>query len=62
MTGLNRRLDNLSNSIAAAQVAVSEMPNLRALELGNEPDGTKYISYSLLIVFMSDCEFSVFRL
>ncbi|KAJ5638261.1 beta-glucuronidase [Penicillium lividum] len=36
--GLNRRLDNISNTIAAASVAVDQMANLYAIELGNEPD------------------------
>ncbi|KAJ5557381.1 beta-glucuronidase [Penicillium frequentans] len=35
--GLNRRLDNISNTIAAAKLAVEEMDNLYAIELGNEP-------------------------
>ncbi|PWY75493.1 hypothetical protein BO70DRAFT_388742 [Aspergillus heteromorphus CBS 117.55] len=36
--GLNRRLDNIDNTIAAAKVAKSKISNLYALELGNEPD------------------------
>lgn len=36
--GLNRRLDNISNTIAAARLAVEEMGNLYAIELGNEPE------------------------
>ncbi|CAG8395580.1 unnamed protein product [Penicillium salamii] len=36
--GLNRRLDNISNTIAAALVAQKEMDNLYAIELGNEPN------------------------
>lgn len=36
--GLNRRLDNISNTIAAAKLAVKDMDNLYAIELGNEPD------------------------
>ncbi|GFF70275.1 beta-glucuronidase [Aspergillus lentulus] len=36
--GLNRRLDNLSNTIAAATLAKTEMHNLYAMELGNEPN------------------------
>ncbi|KAJ5946929.1 beta-glucuronidase [Penicillium verhagenii] len=36
--GLNRRLDNMSNTIAAASLAVDNMSNLYAIELGNEPD------------------------
>lgn len=35
--GLNRRLDNLSNTIAAATLAKSEIKNLYSIELGNEP-------------------------
>ena len=36
--GLNRGKDNLANTIAAAKAAVAEMPNLLAIELGNEPE------------------------
>ncbi|WVQ76920.1 hypothetical protein IAR50_006599 [Cryptococcus sp. DSM 104548] len=36
--GLNRRLNNINNTIAAAQQAVGTMRNLFAIELGNEPD------------------------
>jgi hypothetical protein len=36
--GLNRRLDNIFNTIAAAKLAIEEMDNLYAIELGNEPD------------------------
>ncbi|PYH92000.1 hypothetical protein BO71DRAFT_400924 [Aspergillus ellipticus CBS 707.79] len=36
--GLNRRLDNISNTIAAAKVAKSKIANLYAIELGNEPN------------------------
>ena len=36
--GLNRRLDNISNTIAAAKLAKSEMGNLYSIELGNEPN------------------------
>ncbi len=36
--GLNRGKNNLANTIAAAKVAVSEMKNLLAIELGNEPE------------------------
>lgn len=36
--GLNRGHDNISNTIAAAQVAKSSMTNLLAIELGNEPE------------------------
>ncbi|KAL1961736.1 hypothetical protein VTN77DRAFT_1098 [Rasamsonia byssochlamydoides] len=36
--GLNRRLNNISNTIEAAKVAVSKIPNLYAIELGNEPN------------------------
>ncbi|KAJ5205099.1 beta-glucuronidase [Penicillium cinerascens] len=38
IVGLNRRLDNLSNTIAAATLAYDEMKNLYAIELGNEPN------------------------
>lgn len=37
--GLNRGKNNISNTIAAAKVAVSQMSgNLLAIELGNEPE------------------------
>ncbi|KAK2741184.1 hypothetical protein FQN55_008447 [Onygenales sp. PD_40] len=36
--GLNRRLDNIDNTVAAATVAIEEMGNLYAIELGNEPN------------------------
>ncbi|KAJ5712399.1 beta-glucuronidase [Penicillium malachiteum] len=36
--GLNRRLDNIANTISAAEEAVSVMGNLYAIELGNEPE------------------------
>ncbi|KAH8682604.1 hypothetical protein BX600DRAFT_521957 [Xylariales sp. PMI_506] len=36
--GLNRGYNNLTNTVAAAKVAVSKMSNLLALELGNEPE------------------------
>lgn len=38
VVGLNRRLDNLANTIEAAQKAVSSIDTLLAIELGNEPD------------------------
>ncbi|KAJ5368295.1 uncharacterized protein N7496_008055 [Penicillium cataractarum] len=36
--GLNRRLNNIVNSISAAKLAQSEASNLYAMELGNEPN------------------------
>ncbi|KAL4998650.1 Six-hairpin glycosidase-like protein [Aspergillus recurvatus] len=36
--GLNRRLNDIANTISAASLAVSEMDNLQAIELGNEPN------------------------
>lgn len=36
--GLNRGKNNITNTIAAAKVAVSGMSNLLAIELGNEPE------------------------
>ncbi|KAL4802189.1 hypothetical protein BDV18DRAFT_167043 [Aspergillus unguis] len=36
--GLNRRLNNIENTIDAARLAVDSMGNLRAIELGNEPN------------------------
>ncbi|KAG0155276.1 hypothetical protein PDIDSM_851 [Penicillium digitatum] len=35
--GLNRRLDDLSNTIAAARLVQRQMDNLYSIELGNEP-------------------------
>jgi hypothetical protein len=36
--GLNRRLAQLNNTIMGAEKAISTIPSLYALELGNEPD------------------------
>ncbi|KAJ0414830.1 hypothetical protein BJY00DRAFT_320701 [Aspergillus carlsbadensis] len=36
--GLNRRLNDIANTISAASLAVEQMSNLKALELGNEPN------------------------
>ncbi|PLB44796.1 hypothetical protein P170DRAFT_501658 [Aspergillus steynii IBT 23096] len=36
--GLNRRLDDVENTIAAAKVVQSKVGNLYAIELGNEPN------------------------
>ncbi|KAJ3386601.1 hypothetical protein HDU84_001454 [Entophlyctis sp. JEL0112] len=36
--GLNRELANLKNTISAAKYAVSTVPNLVGIELGNEPE------------------------
>ena len=36
--GLNRAKNNIQNTIAAAKVAVAEIKNLLAIELGNEPE------------------------
>jgi hypothetical protein len=36
--GLNRGHNNITNTVAAAKTAVSEMGNLLAIELGNEPE------------------------
>lgn len=38
VVGLDRGKNQISNTIAAAKVAVSEMSNLLAIELGNEPE------------------------
>ncbi|AEO59838.1 glycoside hydrolase family 79 protein [Thermothelomyces thermophilus ATCC 42464] len=38
VVGLNRGKNNIDNTIAAAKVAVSEVTNLLAIELGNEPE------------------------
>jgi hypothetical protein len=36
--GLNRRLDDISNTIAAARLVKATMQNLYSIELGNEPN------------------------
>ncbi|KAL4930981.1 uncharacterized protein BDV17DRAFT_297481 [Aspergillus undulatus] len=36
--GLNRRLNNIENTIDAAQLAFNSIGNLQAIELGNEPN------------------------
>lgn len=36
--GLNRGKNNIDNTIAAAKVAVQEIKNIYAIELGNEPE------------------------
>jgi hypothetical protein len=36
--GLNRRLDEVSNTISAALIVQSEGDNLYSIELGNEPN------------------------
>ncbi|SPQ24598.1 e9018af3-8033-4cad-b5e0-85f443488414 [Thermothielavioides terrestris] len=38
VVGLNRGKNNIDNTIAAAKVAVTEVKNLLAIELGNEPE------------------------
>ncbi|ORY66973.1 uncharacterized protein BCR38DRAFT_337365 [Pseudomassariella vexata] len=38
VVGLNRGKNNIANTISAAKVAVSQMSNLLAIELGNEPE------------------------
>lgn len=38
VVGLNRGKNDIENTIAAAQVAVDEVTNLLAIELGNEPE------------------------
>ncbi|KAK9426086.1 hypothetical protein SUNI508_12630 [Seiridium unicorne] len=38
VVGLNRGTNNITNTIAAAKVAVSGITNLLAIELGNEPE------------------------
>lgn len=36
--GLNRRLNNIANTISAAALAKQKIGTLHAIELGNEPD------------------------
>lgn len=38
VVGLDRGKNNITNTISAAKVAVSQMGNLLAIELGNEPE------------------------
>ncbi|KAK3896868.1 glycoside hydrolase [Staphylotrichum tortipilum] len=38
VVGLNRGKNNIANTIAAAKMAVAEVKNLLAIELGNEPE------------------------
>ncbi len=38
VVGLNRGKNNIQNTIDAAKIAVSEVGNLLAVELGNEPE------------------------
>lgn len=45
--GLNRRLNNISNTIAAAELAQSQATKLYAIELGNEPNCKIQILLSL---------------
>ena len=40
--GLNRLFNNISNTLEAAQEAVKRIPQLDAIEFGNEPNGTHY--------------------
>jgi hypothetical protein len=47
---LNRRLANDSNTIAAAKVARSEMNNLYAIELGNEPNCMPPVEMSFFVL------------
>lgn len=61
--GLNRRLNNIANTVAAAKLAKSKMTNLDAIELGNEPNcanpknplprSIKMANVSLFLVFTS---------
>lgn len=38
LLGLNRGHNNILNTVAAAKVAKAQIPNLLAIELGNEPE------------------------
>lgn len=44
VVGLNRGKNNIDNTIAAAKVAVAEVRNLLAIELGNEPECKLYMT------------------
>lgn len=43
VVGLDRGKNNITNTIAAAKVAVSQVSNLLAIELGNEPECQCYM-------------------
>lgn len=47
--GLNRELNNITNTGLAAALAKSSVPNLLAFELGNEPEcRLHYLGYQIL--------------
>ena len=48
IVGLNRRLNNQSNTIAAAALAKDTINNLYAIELGNEPNCKFYLCIIVL--------------
>lgn len=50
VVGLNRGKNNISNTIAAAKLAVSSMSNLLAIELGNEPECQFIFALTMLIL------------
>ena len=49
IVGLNRRLDNITNTISAARLAKSKMDNLYSIELGNEPNCRSLIAHHCLV-------------
>lgn len=49
VVGLNRGKNNISNTIAAAKVAVSGMSNLLAIELGNEPECQFRVALTVIV-------------
>lgn len=49
VVGLNRGKNNIDNTIAAAKVAVSEVTNLLAIELGNEPECKRHTPLPLFL-------------
>lgn len=52
--GLNRRLDDVENTIAAAKVVQSKVTNLYAIELGNEPNcELKHTNLDQVLMFQS---------
>ena len=51
VVGLNRGHNDITNTIAAAKVVKSSMNNLRAIELGNEPECKYSHSYPYPVPF-----------
>ena len=52
--GLNRQLNNITNTGAAAVRAVQDVPGLLALELGNEPECAQPTVWLFALVAFTD--------